>query len=341
MSTIYDWSLRAADNTRSDDLIDWSEGQRPSTINNSARGMMQRVREYLSDTGGAIESTFTVNHSQQTTSIRLQTKSQFLEYKNGIVLRFKAKGKNVGGTTVALNSLSTKPVYKASESNGAILLEGGELQNGCIYTLVYDEEISGWQLLNPTSTQSQLGLSGSPYPSGFIGTFAMQALPSGWLLCDGQAYSRMFYSDLFAAIGTRWGSGDGYRTFNIPDLRGMFLRGYDGGRNVDTGRSFASIQQDLIQAHEHEGHRVSVSQIREDNAHYWHGDATILWGHILDDDKKKKVSAVSGVREEDIRTYDILSVPRAQSDTQHLSGLLNRRSETRPINVSVVFAIKT
>ncbi|SPU27737.1 Uncharacterised protein [Candidatus Bartonella washoeensis] len=70
MSTIYDWSLRASENTHADDLVDWSEGQLPSTVNNSARGMMQRVREYLADTGGAIESTFTVDDVQQRTEIR-------------------------------------------------------------------------------------------------------------------------------------------------------------------------------------------------------------------------------------------------------------------------------
>lgn len=61
MSTIYDWSFNASENAYCDDLIDWSEGQRPSSLNNSARGMMQRVKEYLSDTSGVIESTFTVD----------------------------------------------------------------------------------------------------------------------------------------------------------------------------------------------------------------------------------------------------------------------------------------
>ncbi|SPU27853.1 Phage Tail Collar Domain [Candidatus Bartonella washoeensis] len=204
MSTIYDWSLRASENTHADDLVDWSEGQLPSTVNNSARGMMQRVREYLADTGGAIESTFTVDDVQQRTEIRLQTKSAFREYKKDIVLRFKAKGRNIGITTVAVNNLQGKQVYKVTEF-GIALLSGNEMQQGCIYTLVYDEAIDGWQLLNPTPTQSQRDLASNLYPSGFIGTFAMQALPSGWLLCDGSAYSRSTYSDLFAAIGTMWG----------------------------------------------------------------------------------------------------------------------------------------
>ncbi|MET3560725.1 hypothetical protein ABID39_001434 [Bartonella japonica] len=341
MSTIYDWSLKAADNTRADDLIDWSEGQRPSTINNSARGMMQRVREYLSDTGGALEGVVTVDHNQQTTAIRLQSKSQFLEYKNDIVLRFKARGKNVGATTVLLNGLAGKPVYKASDTGVATLLEGGEIQTGCIYTLVYDEEISGWHLLNPTPVASSQGLASSLYPAGFIGTFAMQAIPSGWLLCDGGAYSRSLYSDLFAAIGTTWGSGDGVRTFNIPDLRGMFLRGFDAGRNIDRGRSFASVQQDLIQTHKHDGHNISVLDMDKDDGTHWHGDATIIWGHLLDDDKRLKVASASGVSETDIRTYDVLAIPSEQSDTQKVIVSADKEGETRPINVSVIFAIKT
>ncbi|SSZ40946.1 Uncharacterised protein [Bartonella grahamii] len=115
MSTIYDWSLRAADNTRVDDLIDWSEGQQPSSVNTSARVMMQRISEYLSDTGGALEGVVTNDHVQQTSVIRLASTSQFLEYKNGIVLRFMAMGKNVGATTIVLNTLDGKPVYKATE----------------------------------------------------------------------------------------------------------------------------------------------------------------------------------------------------------------------------------
>ncbi|WP_074380970.1 phage tail protein [Bartonella doshiae] len=257
MSDIYDWSLTASENAGADDLIDWSEGQAPHTVNNSARVMMQRIREYLSDRGGVIESTFTVNHSQQTTSIRLQTKSQFLEYKNDLVLRFKSNGWNIGATTVSLNGQQSKAVYKATET-GISPLIGGEIQNGHIYTLVYDEEISGWQLLNPTIREK------SPFthlPTGFIGMFAMETLPDGWLLCDGQAYSRSLYRDLFAMIGTIWGSGDDETTFNVPDLRGMFLRGFDYSGFVEGERSFASTQECSLRDHEHSLGVVSPAEI--------------------------------------------------------------------------------
>lgn len=57
-------------------------------------------------------------------------------------------------------------------------------------------------------------------PVGTCLPFAASVAPSGWLLCDGSAVSRSTYADLFSAIGTTWGAGDGTSTFNIPDLRG-------------------------------------------------------------------------------------------------------------------------
>ncbi len=53
-----------------------------------------------------------------------------------------------------------------------------------------------------------------------------------WLLCNGQAVSRSEYADLFALIGTQFGTGDGTKTFNVPDYRGKFLRGL-GGDSAD------------------------------------------------------------------------------------------------------------
>ena len=62
-------------------------------------------------------------------------------------------------------------------------------------------------------------------PIGTINAYGGTTAPEGWLLCQGQALSRIEYKDLFAVIGTNFGSGDGSTTFNLPDLRGEFLRG--------------------------------------------------------------------------------------------------------------------
>ena len=70
-------------------------------------------------------------------------------------------------------------------------------------------------------------------PIGTILPFGGSTAPNGFFLCQGQAISRTEYKELFAVIGTSFGSGNGSTTFNIPDLRGEFLRG--AGTNSHTG----------------------------------------------------------------------------------------------------------
>ncbi|ORF01661.1 hypothetical protein BGI05_03255 [Snodgrassella alvi] len=84
-------------------------------------------------------------------------------------------------------------------------------------------------------------------PAGAIQFFAMEIAPVGWLKANGAELSRVTYANLYAAIGTRFGAGDGKTTFNLPDLRGEFLRGWDDGRGLDRNRIFASIQLDSVQ----------------------------------------------------------------------------------------------
>lgn len=88
-------------------------------------------------------------------------------------------------------------------------------------------------------------------PPGFIGPFSGDTVPTGWLLCNGSAISRAEYAALFAAIGTKYGAGDGSTTFNIPEIRGEFFRFADMARGVDPGRSNGSFQGQDIQSHAH------------------------------------------------------------------------------------------
>ncbi|WP_254473213.1 phage tail protein [Bartonella sp. B1098] len=333
MSTIYDWSLRAADNTRADDLIDWSEGQHPNTVNNSARVMMQRIKEYLLDMGGTLEGIVTNDHVQRISTIRLESQSQFLEYKNGIVLRFMAMDKNIGATTVFLNALEGKPVYKAT-ALGIGPLSGGEIQQGCIYTLVFSGD--HWHLVNPTSIPLEEEIS--LYPTGFIGTFAMRDLPTGWLLCDGRAYSRSDYSDLFSAIGTVWGEGNSVTTFNVPDFRGMFLRGVDSGRHIDEGRSFASVQTDLMESHEHQGQSLSFPHFTS-NEDFWDGNTTAVLGYRLGLFGGGALANFMGIERENLGSY--IASPYSHDEDQEVDLRSSGEGETRPVNVSVLFAIKT
>jgi len=102
-------------------------------------------------------------------------------------------------------------------------------------------------------------------PTGTIVAFAGQTAPEGWLLCDGTLTSRAQKSKLFVAIGTAYGAGDGSTTFHLPDLRGRFLRGVNGGAGRDpdtatrtamnsggnTGDAVGSLQGDMFKSHTH------------------------------------------------------------------------------------------
>lgn len=77
-------------------------------------------------------------------------------------------------------------------------------------------------------------------PFGMIVAYGGSTAPAHWLLCRGQAVSRTTYADLFAAIDTQFGVGDGSTTFNLPDLRGRVPMGQDNMGGVDAARVTAA-----------------------------------------------------------------------------------------------------
>jgi microcystin-dependent protein len=67
-------------------------------------------------------------------------------------------------------------------------------------------------------------------PAGVISMYGGSTAPSGWLLCDGSAVSRTTYARLFSAIGTKYGSGNGSTTFNLPNCKGRVPVGLDSSQ---------------------------------------------------------------------------------------------------------------
>lgn len=111
--------------------------------------------------------------------------------------------------------------------------------------------------INSTSPTYELDVDGTVNATSFIGNgilrpgsiiyFASSSQPEGYLKANGAAVSRTTYANLFAIIGTTYGAGDGSTTFNLPDLRGEFIRGWDDGRGADSGRTFGSFQDWAIE----------------------------------------------------------------------------------------------
>jgi phage-related tail fiber protein len=104
------------------------------------------------------------------------------------------------------------------------------------------EADDAWINLGELDQINNLFRPANAVPIGAVNSFAMNSAPAGWLSCNGNAVSRTTYAGLFSAIGTTYGAGDGSTTFNVPDLRGEFVRGLDNGRGVDSSRSLGSAQ---------------------------------------------------------------------------------------------------
>lgn len=118
------------------------------------------------------------------------------------------------------------------------------------------------QITDGNSIVSNVVIPGSPLmPSGAILDFAGPVAPAGFLLCDGSAVSRTTYSDLFAAIGTTWGVGNGSTTFNIPDLNGHVTMG--NGTYTDTVSG--SITRTIGQRTGAAAHVLTIPQIPSHN----------------------------------------------------------------------------
>jgi microcystin-dependent protein len=114
-------------------------------------------------------------------------------------------------------------------------------------------------------TASQISGLSSGMPTGAVVAVASSTVPSGFLECNGAALSRTSYAALFAAIGVAHGYGDNSTTFNLPDYRGRFLRGWDHAiaRDPDraartamntggaTGDNVGSVQADGFKSHNH------------------------------------------------------------------------------------------
>jgi microcystin-dependent protein len=119
-------------------------------------------------------------------------------------------------------------------------------------------------------------------PAGIISAYGGTAAPTGWLLCYGQNVDRTTYADLFTAIGTTYGVGDGSTTFTLPDIRGRVVAGQDdmGGSSANrlTNQTGGLDGDTLGATGGTETHTLTTAQLAA-HTHTWSGTTSSNGSH--------------------------------------------------------------
>jgi len=243
------------------------------------------------------------------------------------------------GTGVTVKNGEKRSVY----CDGTDVVEGISAMASLALDTALPITSGGTGATSATAAKTALGIVDTSVPSGAVFHFAMNAAPSGYLACDGGAVSRTTYASLFTAIGSTFGAGDGSTTFNLPDMRGQFARGWNStSSGIDPSRTFGSVQTDALQEHRH---RLSTEQTGAFSSTFDGASNTNIWG-------KQEIEAWA------VSTADTSSTPggirRGENDDPGVTnsgfGVGSIRTdtdvginddETRPDNVALLACIKT
>lgn len=125
-------------------------------------------------------------------------------------------------------------VVTASSLADAIVATANIIDANVTTDKIADASITSAKIADGAISGSKFA-DGVALAEGMVMPYAGSTAPSGWLMCYGQAVSRTTYSALYAICGTTYGAGDGSTTFNVPDLRGRVVAGWDsmGGTSAN------------------------------------------------------------------------------------------------------------
>ena len=192
---------------------------------------------------------------------------------------------------VATSGIDTKLATKANASDVYTKTDTDEKINEAVSSKADTSYVNGQLALkadkSDTYTKEEIDekldnptITGDTLPVGSVVEWTGTQTPQNWLLCDGREVSRTTYSELFAAIGTVWGAGDGSTSFNIPDYRDKFVLG--AGKDVDLaetgGEKEVTLTVDQIPPHTHQ---AQVSSTGGSDETITRGTSKALWRQLI------------------------------------------------------------
>lgn len=162
---------------------------------------------------------------------------------------------------------------------------------------------------------------------GDIKTSARFSDHNNWVICDGRALSRTDYASLFAAIGTTFGEGNKSTTFNLPDCRGVVVRGVDNGRGFDSGRTMGSYQQDAA---------PNINGNINEGIGCYAGTGVLSASGAF----AKTVKSVSAYRGFDDQVLNTTNYHEVNLDASRSNAVYGRAAEVRMKNIALNYFIK-
>lgn len=236
---LWRWSSTASNNATIDPSISWAEGMSPSSVNDSARGMMARLANWRDDLSGKLVATGSTTAWALTSNEGIDPTPLY-----GQTFTFTAPVTNAAGLTLAVDGGTAYPVY----SSYTTPVPSGTLLQFSPYRVKFDGGVGtsgAWMLINFYSNPYTVPVGGMmPYDGATVPN-------SNFIFPNGQCLSRTTYAAYFAQVGTTHGACDGSTTFAALDARGYAIMGPDGGTGrtgiaVNTAVGSSNITQDRL-----------------------------------------------------------------------------------------------
>ena len=266
---------------------------------------------------------------------------------------------NAATATSLKTSVTINSVTFSGLSNITIepYVEQDNTSNATRYLTFVDSSSESYQRMNidtslaynPSTKVLNVSVSSDVSEVGKISMFARSTAPSGYLKCNGAAISRTTYAALFSAIGTTFGAGDGSTTFNIPDLRGEFIRGWDDARGIDTSRVFGSWQDGQNLSHTHDAtvssdaHNHSWSGVTSSDTH--NHTYTSRGGSFTSQSSGSSYSGTwystyTATSSSNTHSHTVSGTTNDNSHTHTVTNASSGGSEARVRNIALLYCIK-